>query len=54
VAACYEITKKTEERSEKIYARDIADEFLKRFPEYLTAQEKESFKDILKKISKSK
>ena len=54
VAACYEITKKTKERSEKIYARDVADEFLKRFPEYLTDQEKESFKGILKKITKRK
>lgn len=52
VEICWEIANRVKESSELIYARDIAQEFLQRFPKYLTAAEKDNFKKILRKVSK--
>jgi len=55
--ACWAVAKTTEERSEIVFARNIADEFLYRFNEYLSDKERKLYKQILnghkKKLSKT-
>lgn len=47
VQACWNVAKKASESSERVFARDVADEFLNRFPEYLSEEDKGIFKKIL-------
>jgi class 3 adenylate cyclase len=49
--ACWEVAQKPKERIELVYARNIADEFLNRFPGYLSPQEKELFNSILSNVN---
>lgn len=49
IRTCWEIAKSKSESAEKIYARDVADEYLHKFPEYLDDEEKELCQRILAK-----
>lgn len=48
VEACWMIIKSKAQRVEKVYARDIAKEFLEKFPNYLSDKEKKKFKSIVR------
>lgn len=48
--ACWEISRSSTDRAEKIIARDIADELLSKFPGSLTREEKECF-DAMREIN---
>ncbi|MEO5359391.1 MAG: hypothetical protein H7843_02960 [Nitrospirota bacterium] len=45
--ACWEVAKGAQEKAEIVFARNIADEFLCRFVDYLSDKEKEVYEDIL-------
>lgn len=49
IRTCWEISESKAECAEKIYARDIADEFAHKFPDFLDEEEKELCKIILAK-----
>lgn len=44
--ACWKIASSSNISAQLIYARDVADEFVSRFPQYLSEQEKENFDRI--------
>jgi len=46
------IIKSKAQRAEKVYARDIAKEFLEKFPNYLSDEEKKKFKSIVRSSKK--
>lgn len=48
VDACWKIAQQKDDRLEKIFARDTANEFIEKFPNYLSEKEKKEFKKILK------
>ncbi len=48
IRACWEITKSKAEPAEKIFARDMAREFLDHFPQFLTADEKKELQAVIK------
>jgi hypothetical protein len=56
--ACWEVAKGAQERVEIVYAKNIADEFLTRFDDYLSDDERRLYKEILispkKSLKKSK
>lgn len=45
--ACWEVAKGAEERVEIVYAKNIADEFLGKFDDYLSEEERRLYKEIL-------
>ena len=45
--ACCEVSQKAEERVELVFERNIADEFLNKFNEYLSTEERKLYKQIL-------
>lgn len=47
VEACWTVIKSKSQRAEKVYAKDVAKEFLEKFPDYLTDQEKTKFRGIV-------
>ncbi len=49
IKACQAILTSNAERAEKVYARDMAREFLEHFPDFLTDLEKKDFKKLLRK-----
>ncbi|MEW6261931.1 MAG: hypothetical protein AB1641_02535 [Thermodesulfobacteriota bacterium] len=49
ITACWAITKGRAEPADKIFARDMAREFLDHFPQFLTAAEKKEFQALIKK-----
>jgi hypothetical protein len=51
--ACWEISKSSTDRAEKIIARDIADELSSKFPDSLTQEEKECFEGMRREAMKS-
>lgn len=52
VDACWKIAKKKTERSEKIFARDTAKEFINKFSDYLSDKERKEFRRIVKEAEK--
>ncbi|MFH1328628.1 MAG: hypothetical protein ABIH76_07310, partial [Candidatus Bathyarchaeota archaeon] len=54
VETCWEIANTAKECSELVFARDTAQEFLTRYPDYLTDTEKKKFKEILNRTSRTK
>ncbi len=44
---CWQVALKAEEKYEMVFARNIADEFLNRFSEYLSAEERKLYENIL-------
>jgi hypothetical protein len=52
VEAFWKVAQNKPERAERIFARDTADEFLKRFPDYLSETEREKFAEIVKELKK--
>ncbi|HUU26353.1 MAG TPA: hypothetical protein VM123_00950, partial [archaeon] len=50
VTACWEIAKSKAEPAEKVFARDMAREFLEHFPKLLTTEEEKEFKAIIKEM----
>jgi len=53
VKACWHIASADAERAEKVYAHDVAKEFLERFPQLLNTTEKENFERIVKEMALS-
>ncbi|HUT28525.1 MAG TPA: hypothetical protein VMX13_01945 [Sedimentisphaerales bacterium] len=51
IRACWAIARKKRERSEVIFAGDLAQEFLERFPGLLSAEEREECQKIIKAIA---
>jgi hypothetical protein len=47
VEACWKITEESKETAEMVYARDIAEEFLSKFSQFLSNEEKERFAEII-------
>ena len=54
VRACWAIAKSKAEPAEKVFARDMAKEFLNRFPHLLTVEEKKEFHELIKDVKKGK
>ena len=54
VDACWKITRQKTERSERIFARDTAKEFINKFPAYLSDSETRQFKSIVEAVQKKK
>lgn len=52
--ACWELSKCAKERAEIVFARNIADEFLSRFDDYLSEKERSLYKKILKRKTSAK
>jgi len=52
IKSCWAITKKKSERVELIFARDLAKEFLEKFPHFLSEEEKKDFHKLIKAASK--
>lgn len=52
VSACWEIAQQDKERSEKVFARDVAEEFINKFSQYLTEEEMDTFKKIIEETRK--
>lgn len=48
IKACWLIAKRRAEQAERIFARDMAREFLERFPQFLTNNEKAEFRAIIR------
>jgi hypothetical protein len=48
ITACWAITKSKAEPADKVFARDMAREFLDRFPHFLTTEEKKEFQALIK------
>jgi hypothetical protein len=48
IKACWQIAKSKAEPADKIYARDMAREFLERFPQLLTSSEKRDYRRLVK------
>lgn len=48
IKACWAITKGKAEPADKVFARDMAREFLDRFPQFLTTDEKKEFEALIK------
>lgn len=51
VFACHEISKLKSVSAEKIYARDLAAEFLERFDQLLSEEERNGYKRVLAELS---
>ncbi|MHC4476569.1 MAG: nucleotidyl cyclase domain-containing protein [Planctomycetota bacterium] len=51
IRACWGIAQEKPERSEVVFARDLAKEFLEKFPRLLTQEEKEECQKIIKAIA---
>ncbi|MCK4785827.1 MAG: hypothetical protein KAV87_18875 [Desulfobacteraceae bacterium] len=51
IRACWAIARKKSERSELVFARDLAKEFLDKFPRFLSDEEKEEFQKLVKTTS---
>jgi class 3 adenylate cyclase len=54
VKACWQIAQRAEERAEKIYARDIAEELLDNYPHLLSAEEKRDYAEIIEAANPKK
>jgi len=54
VRACWKIAGQDKERSERVFARDVADEFLQKFDIYLSSNEKIEFQKILSATTSEK
>ena len=54
IKACWALVKSKAERAEKVYARDMAQEFLDHFPRFLNDEEKEEFRRLIEASSKSR
>jgi hypothetical protein len=52
VKACWKIAQKGQERAEKIYARDVAEELLENFPHLLSEKERKDFAEIMEAANK--
>jgi len=52
VQACWKVALQDKERSERVYARDVAEEFLNRFSNYLSEDEKHEFAEIVNEAGK--
>lgn len=48
IRACWAVTKRKQERTELIFARDLAKEFLQKFPRLLTDEEKKECEKIIR------
>lgn len=53
VRACWEIAQQDKELSEKVFARDVAEEFINKFSQYLTVKEMDEFKKIIEETGKN-
>lgn len=53
IRACWEITKSKAEPVEKVFARDMAREFLDHFPQFLTTDERKELQTVIKATRKS-
>jgi len=51
VHACWIIAQQDIDRAEKVYARDVAEEFLEKFDRYLTDEEKDEYSTIIRAAS---
>jgi hypothetical protein len=54
IRACWAIARGKAERSELVFARDMAQEFLERFPHFLSEQEKKECRALLRAATKSR
>jgi class 3 adenylate cyclase len=52
IKSCWAITKRKSERSELVFARDLAKEFLEKFPHLLSEEEKKDYRKLVKAISR--
>lgn len=52
VEACWKIAGQDKERVERVFARDVAEEFLSKFSQYLSNDEKREFAGIVKEAQK--
>ena len=52
IQACWAIAKGKAERAEMVFARDMAKEFLDRFPQFLDAAEVREFRELIKKMAR--
>jgi len=50
VEACWKIAFQRSEPAEKVFARDVAEEFLMNYSHFLSPEEKQQFEDIIKTI----
>jgi hypothetical protein len=50
IRACWAITKSKAEPADKVFARDMAREFLERFPQFLDGEEKKEFQALIKHV----
>lgn len=51
IKGCWALARKKPERSEVVFARDLAKEFLEKFPQLLSEEEKQDFQKLIKSIS---